>query len=324
VMRGSVVHNSAEGREAVRDLQRQGADFIKVYNRLRREAYFAIATEAKALGIPFAGHVPFSISAREASNAGQKSIEHLFNILFACSAQEDELMQLKARSLASDDSTERRTLRHNYLRAVLDSYSEQKAQALFALFARNGTWQTPTLVQRRAYALPDAALASDPRLQYIPRTMRWRFDAKQDARIQGRDAEGREIERRYYEMDAALIAPMRRAGVRFLAGTDSPDPYALPGFSLHDELAQLVTAGLTPLEALQAATSNAAEFLGLQESLGTITPGKLADLILLDADPLADIHNTRKISAVIVNGNYLPRSTLDKMLADTAAAAAKN
>ena len=113
---------------------------------------FAIADESKKLGIPFAGHVPFSISAREASNAGQKSIEHLFNVLFACSSREDELMREKARMLASSDSSERMRLRRDYLHGVLDSYSPQKAEALFALFARNGTWQVPTLIQRRAFA----------------------------------------------------------------------------------------------------------------------------------------------------------------------------
>ncbi len=107
---------------------------------------------------------------------------------------------------------------------------------------------------------------------------------------------------------------MNRAGVRFLAGTDTGNPYCFPGFSLHDELALLVEAGLTPLEALQAATVNAAEFLGVKETLGTIEKGKSADLVLLDANPLEDIRNTQKINAVILNGRLFDRQALDQML----------
>ncbi|MGH8506542.1 MAG: amidohydrolase family protein [Stenotrophobium sp.] len=319
-----VVRNAEDARITVDDLKYRGADFIKVYNRVPRDAYFAIADESKKLGIPFAGHVPFSISAREASNAGQKSIEHLFNVLFACSSREDQLMREKAQMLASGDSTERMRLRRDYLHGVLDSYSPQKAAALLALFARNGTWQVPTLIQRRAFALTDPHLASDPRLKYIAQSQRWRWDPQQDARIRGRNPEDQEIERRLYEMDRAMIPGMLRAGVRFLAGTDSPDPYALPGFGLHDELAQLVDAGLTPMQALQSATRNAAEYLGLQNETGTIATGKRADLVLLDADPLADIRNTRRIEAVFVNGKFFPHTALQKLLNDAATAASKD
>jgi imidazolonepropionase-like amidohydrolase len=114
---------------------------------------------------------------------------------------------------------------------------------------------------------------------------------------------------------------MQRAGVGLLAGTDTHNPYVLPGFSLHDELALLVEAGLSPLEALQAATLNPARFLKMTDSLGTIAPGKLADFVLLDANPLADIHNTTKIRAVVANGRYLDRAALDAVLAGVERAA---
>ena len=318
-----VVRNAGEARTAAIELKQQGADFIKVYNQIPREAYFALAATAKTLGIPYAGHVPYSVTAREASNAGQKSIEHLFNVLFACSDREDALMRDKARALSSTDSGERMALRQSYLQAVLESYNPEKANALFALFAKNGTWQTPTLVQRRTYAFPPATLAGNPWMKFIPLSQRWRFDPKQDGRIQSRNAEQQEIERRYYEMDRALIAPMRAAGVRFLAGTDSPDGFAFPGFSLHQELAQLVEAGLTPMESLQAATRNAADYFGLQDA-GVIAPQKRADLVLLDADPLQDIRNTQRIAAVVVNGEYFSAAALRQLLGDAAEAAAKN
>jgi len=111
-----------------------------------------------------------------------------------------------------------------------------------------------------------------------------------------------------------MVGEMNRAKVKLLAGTDTSSGYPVAGFALHDELALLVQAGLSPVEALQTATINAAEFLGLKESLGTIEAGKLADLVLLDANPLADINNTRKIFAVIANGRYLPKEELQKII----------
>jgi imidazolonepropionase-like amidohydrolase len=117
---------------------------------------------------------------------------------------------------------------------------------------------------------------------------------------------------------------MHKAGVRFLAGTDTAaGVYVMPGFSLHDELALFVKAGFSPMEALQTATSNPAEFLGTQALMGSVEPGKLADLLILDANPLDDIHNTTKIEAVILNGRYLSRAQLDKVLSDVETASQK-
>jgi imidazolonepropionase-like amidohydrolase len=121
-----------------------------------------------------------------------------------------------------------------------------------------------------------------------------------------------------------MVSPLHRGGVDFLAGTDLIRPYIFPGFSLHDELALLVKAGLTPMEALQAATRNPAMFLGKLNELGTIQEGKLADLVLLDANPLEDIHNTQKIRAVILNGRLLDRGELDKLLTQAEADAKKH
>lgn len=318
-----VVRNADEASAAVTDLKQQGADFIKVYNRVPREAYFTLAATAKTLGIPFAGHIPASINAREASNAGQKSIEHLFNILFSCSSREDDLMRMKAQSLSSSDSGERIELREEYLQLTLASYDAKKAQALFERFAKNGTWQTPTLVQRRAFAFPPMKTPDNPLMRFVPKSQHWRWDPAQDGRLQGRSEARQEIERQFYEKDRALIIPMRAAGVRFLAGTDAPDGFAFPGFSLHDELGALVAAGLTPMEALQSATRNPAEYFGLRDA-GTIHKGASADMVLLDANPLEDIRNTQKISAVVLRGRFYSKSNLSEMLDRAAIAAESN
>ena len=114
---------------------------------------------------------------------------------------------------------------------------------------------------------------------------------------------------------------MRHEGVPILAGTDVGNPFCFPGFSLHDELSLLARAGLTPMEALQAATRSAAEYLGILDSFGTVEKGKTADLVVLDANPLDDITNTQKIAGVMMGGRYFPKASLEKMLADVEALA---
>jgi imidazolonepropionase-like amidohydrolase len=128
----------------------------------------------------------------------------------------------------------------------------------------------------------------------------------------------------YLDLVLSLPGAMQRAGVPLLAGTDEPNPWAIPGFSLHDELALLVHGGLTPLQALQTATINPARFLGATDSLGAVAPGKLADLVLLDADPLADIHNTTRIVAVFTTGRYFNRAALKALLAEAARMAGRH
>jgi imidazolonepropionase-like amidohydrolase len=310
-----VASEAAEGREAVRKIKSMGADFVKVYTKLPREAYLAIADEAKKQGLPFAGHVPESVSAAEASDLGQKSIEHLAGVEVACSDREDELRREAVEGLAKADNQAAWDLLGRIGARAVDSFSDKKAQALYARFVRNGTWQVPTLtVPRSMSSLDDAKFVADPRVKYMPPSIRsyWSLKLSPDAAARLK---------RWYKRCTWQVRAMHRAGVPFLAGTDASNPYIFPGFSLHDELALLVAeGGFTPLEALQAATRDPARFLGRERDLGTIEPGKLADLVLLDADPLADIHNTTKIAAVVANGRLLPRRELDQMLAEVEAA----
>jgi imidazolonepropionase-like amidohydrolase len=276
--------SEAQARAEVRKAKQAGADFIKVHDNLSRKSYFALIDEAKLLGLPVEGHTPVSITAEEASQAGQKSIEHLTGL-----------------APAEADS------------AVAEKW--------FAVFKKNQTWQCPTLIMRHNYALlNDSSFASDPRLKYVKPGWkeRWLRMTKEAERWpQGEAAKRMETIRK----EDALVGKMQKAGIGILAGTDDANPYVFPGFSLHDELTLLVKAGLTPMEALQTATYNPAKFLGLLSSLGSVEKGKYADLVLLDANPLEDISNTKKIVAVIINGRYLQRESLDKILADVEATA---
>jgi tetratricopeptide (TPR) repeat protein len=322
---GSIsVSNEVEGRKVVRQMKEIGYDFIKVYQLLPREAYFAIADESKKLGIHFAGHLPSSIRATEASNAGQRSIEHLssepLGILLACSSKEEELYKTREKAFEGVSQQPRTPSQlaayRSFANKVMESYDDEKASALFALFVKNNTWQCPTLTVLKSYRyLDDKNFTNDARLKYMPKAKRESWELKNDPWVSPLTVEDWAVEKKVYRKELALVGAMHRAGVKLLAGTDTGNPYCFPGFSLHDELGLLVEAGLTPLEALQAATYNAAEFLGMMESLGTVEAGKMADLVLLDADPIKDIANTKKIAAVVVGGKFYSRSSLDEMLA---------
>ena len=295
------IKSPEDGRRAVDNLKKHGADFIKLQSLIPREAVFAIADEAKKQGITFVGHVPDSVRASEMSNAGQKSFEHLIGIFEGSSPLEDEFIK-GAKSEGK----------------FLSTYDPKRAAALFELLAKNHTWQCPTLVWERGGNLIDQTdFAHDTRAKYVPaywKDVTWkRFtdEIEHDFNI-----DGLATRKAFVAKELEVVNEMHHAGIPFLAGTDTPPGvYIFPGFSLHEELQRFVAAGFTPLEALQTATLNPAKFLGMEDRLGTIEAGKLADMVLLDANPLEDISNTQKIAAVVVNGRYLSRSELDKMLA---------
>jgi imidazolonepropionase-like amidohydrolase len=300
--------NEMEGRQIVDLLKRGGADFVKVYSLLTRDTYFAIADEARLQGIPFAGHVPESVSAVEASDAGQRSIEHLSGIRLACSTNEAELRKqlLEARA-KSDPSLLYQAIVQSQEKAAA-TFSQDKAEALFSSFVKNGTWQVPTLVVSWAIA---SATGSSVRLN--PLTANQERKPNGGFLLKDITAESLSVTRAGPQKTFELVDAMRRAGVEFMAGTDAPNPWILPGSSLHEELSLLVIAGLTPMEALQAATRNPAKYLGLIDRLGTIEEGKIADLILLEANPLEEISNTRRIWAVAVRGKLIFKPELKQL-----------
>lgn len=229
-----------QGTRAVDSLAARGVDFIKVHEGLSRDAYFAIARRARAKHIPFAGHVPAGIGPVEASEAGQRSLEHLEFVPDAC---------LSIFGPAGTCTPER-----------LDLILEQ--------VAKHDTWVDPTIGSFRIFAP-----------QQFPAILAGFRD---------------------------LVPMIRAHHIDLLAGTDLGTTGIVPGASLHDELALLVDAGFPPAEALRAATLNPARFLGLTDSLGSVARDKIADLVLLERDPLADIHNTRSIAAVIQGGKVVP------------------
>jgi len=282
-----------DAKQVVDDLQAKGVDFIKVGDTLTRDAYFGIASEAKRLGLPFVGHLPVSVTALEATQAGQRSIEHFGsagfrNVLIACSSAEAELMSevrdALASALAGGPSPDEKLYRSEFLTRLVETYDRRKAIALFNAFKKNGTWQVPTFGAlrsvwdaRRAQLNPDDAAATD----------------------------------RAAKKTVEMFADMQKAGVKVLAGSDLPVSNGVP--PIHDELVALVRAGMTPLEALQASTRNAAEFIGRLADEGTVEVGKKANLVLLEADPLTNIANTRGVAAVVLGGQLISGVKLQRL-----------
>jgi imidazolonepropionase-like amidohydrolase len=288
-----LVRTPADAQPAVDSLIRLGADFVKVHSQLNRETYFAIARAARARGIPFVGHVPRSVGAAEASDSGQRSIEHLLTIPNSCT--QEEVASLEPRFP---------------VQAALGRCSIEDQSPLFARFVRNDTWMVPTLVAAvEIAAWPGRELPGDSLARYLPDTLRHYvaeiFQMPSDVPA-GADTVGRAL----FQKRVEVVGAMHRAGVNIMAGTDAPLRNSPPGFGLHEELGLLVRAGLSPHAALRAATLESARFLGMQDSLGTVATGKLADLVLLDANPLDDIRNTRRIAIVIANGRLYEAGTL--------------
>ena len=295
------VNNAAEARQAVESLKKRGVDFIKVYHFLSRGSYFALADEAKKQGMSFAGHIPNGVSPEEASNAGQRTLEHTTAFLQAILAQEHP-----------DGYTQKQLMA-----GAFEKLAGEEGSALFKAIAKKGAWHTPTLVVAQSSLLrPEMAAKPDERRKYIAAITKEHWE-KNNPVPQNVSEEDMAERKKALEKLFEIVGKMRRAGVSILAGTDPPTRDVFPGFSLHDELGLLVRAGLTPLEAIQAATLNAAKCLGLSDSYGTVEKGKFADLVLLEADPLAAIANTQKIAAVIVAGKFLPEAALQEMLAQT-------
>jgi Amidohydrolase family len=302
------VNTPEEARQAVDSLKAKGMDFIKILSNLTPAVYWAIADEAKIQHLRFVGHIPPAISPAEAAEMGQASVEHLTGVLLAASSKEEEL---RPRMLDAIDKKDGETYAALESQA-LDTYSPPKAWELFGKFVDNCAWQVPTLVWDVADASAgNPAAMNDPHLKYVPASVvkDWQPSHLDDA-AQKQLALARRITEKYMD----IVRTMRHAGVLFLAGSDSPDPYDIPGFSLHDELDLLVKAGFSTTEALQSATFNPALFLAKLDRYGVVEDGHAADLVLLEANPLREIGNTRKISAVIVAGKYFGRAELDKML----------
>jgi imidazolonepropionase-like amidohydrolase len=292
-----LARNAAEGRAGVDSLIALGVDFIKVHGQLTPETYFAIARRARERGIPFGGHVSRAVGSRAASDSGQRSIEHLLAIPASCTPAESIALSPRFP-----------------IQSALGRCSSEDLTSLYQRFVKNETWVTPTFVAQYEVAVwPTRAVPGDSLAHYLPEALR-KYVAQifpmPDSIPPGADSVGRAM----FAKRLAQTAAMQRAGVRILTGTDAPLRNSPPGFGMHEEMMLLVRGGMSPFATLRAATYEPAAYLRMLDSAGTIEAGKLADLVLLDADPLVDIRSTRRIAAVIANGRLIDAAERRRLL----------
>ncbi len=284
---GRIANTPSDGRQTVRIAKAEGYEFIKVYSHLNIETYKAIVDEADKQGMKVIGHIP---------NAFQGKIEEAFVPHFGMVAHAEEFAKKSS------------------------DYSERDAQRFAKLAKENGTWLTPTLIVIERMAEQTRTLDSISNLesfQYVHPLLQSKW-LTANKNYQGTNPERVTRLEKMIEFNKLLIKVFKEAGVPIVAGTDAGSSGVIWGYSLHDELQLLVAAGLTPEEALTSATRLPAIWLGIDSKVGTIEAGKFADLVLLDSNPLEDIRNTRKITGVFINGQWLDKVKIGTMLSDLA------
>ena len=324
---GVRIANAKEARTEVDKLKAQGADFVKVYDGLSRESYFAIAEEAKRVGLPFAGHVPGRVTIMEAVDAGQRSIEHGIEDR-AESTAEQELMD---RNQKEDFMAE--AMKTGNFKLIpegiarngntwLKNFSQERADSLYRTLAAKKVYLCPTLgVQRWTAYGDEMASKPDARQRYIdPKTLVY-WAPSMNMLTKYRTPAYKDWVKVRYAKHLEQIPRQQGLGVQLLAGTDLTVPYTYPGSSVHDEVRLFAEAGLTPLAALQTATTHPVAFFGLQNKLGSVSAGKLAEIVLLDGNPLSDLHSLDQIDAVITHGQVFRKAELQAMMATAAAVA---
>jgi hypothetical protein len=299
-----VAATEMQGKHYVDSLADAGYDFIKIYSLLSEPVYLAIADECKKKKIAMEGHLPITIGFEEALDAGQRSFEHNFNINRYLTGKEVELLQWSRHYLDTVNSTQKpEFMVHNEPLNVSEKDFSLPADVLNKMI-KNRVAIVPTLTLAQGRSIDGEEMSKRTKgLEYltIGFVNYW---------MHSPPAFPIEFEKTFGTTAKFLV----NKGVLILAGTDVNNPFCVPGFGLQQELINLHNAGLTNLQALQTATINPAIFLYREKELGSVTEGKLADLLILDDNPLSDISNTQKIDAVIVNGKYLSKADITHML----------
>ncbi len=311
---GSIgIPSTAMVKFKVDSLIEAGVDFLKIYSLLPDSIYFALSDYAQEINFPFVGHVPFDVTTLQASETGMKSQEHLLNILMDCSTLQEDLYSKNIDYKGMTNRLERYIYRNDLM---LETYDSEKAGQLFKTFAENETWHTPTISMWYKNAYFEREVEADREyLQYLPLYMQEYWTPDVNDHLQLRDPDFLALNQRLVAKYLELIREMNQAGVKLLAGTDvGANPLCFPGLSLHYELELLVEAGLTTAEALRTATINPAEFLDKTNEFGTVEKGLKADLVILSANPLEKITNTRQISGVVRNGKYLSQKEIKQQM----------
>jgi imidazolonepropionase-like amidohydrolase len=305
-LNGNSIPDAAAAAKAAIEQKAAGYDLLKIHPGVSREAFDTLAATARRIGMPFAGHVPEDVGIARALEARYATVEHLDGYL--------EAMLHEGSPVSADQAA-------FFGMNLGEHLDESKLPALVEATRRAGVWNVPTqvLMENLTIAGTSQELAQRPEMRYVPPQNRAQWAEEKDGMLTETNSTP-ESARRMIEMRRRLIKALHAAGAGLLLGSDAPQIYNVPGFSTHRELESLVASGLTPYQALETGTRNVATFFGTQKEAGTIERGKRADLVLLDADPLADVRNTTRRSGVMVRGRWLPQAEIEKRLAEVAAA----
>ena len=301
----------------VEELVNQGVDLLKAYEMLTPEQFKTITRLGKEKGLKVTGHVPLSMDVISASNAGMNSMEHMRNLELSCASNSDELLQRRNSLLfdgKGDPGAVLRSRIHQAQRQIaVENYSEEKAEEVLSVLLENQTWQIPTLALNTAFVKKPFAKADfQTSFAYLPDSTEQQW--KENIIVFG-EREVSEFRRQYADWMFNMVGKVHQKGIPIMAGTDCPIFFLTPGRSLHEELAVLVEAGLSPLEALQTATINPARYFGMENELGSLKKGMWADLVILNSNPLEDISHTLDIEAVIKQGALYAPEELDEIRA---------
>lgn len=311
-----VVDDEAGARAAVDSLADEGADFIKVYDGLDRDVYLALMDQARTRGIPVDGHMPVAVPPVEAASAGQRTVEHLSGITMGCSAEagvvRQEYAELQQNPLPFPED---QVAYFGLIRKASDGHDPTICEGTVQAYLDAGVAVVPTLINAWTMSHARAAVADSGAMSVLPTRLReeWSFMANS-----GPGEMFSAIMEPVYDRSVENLRMLHAAGVPVLAGTDVGNPFIIPGRHLQDELVSLVNAGLSPLEAIRSATSTPARVFGISDSIGVVLEGYVADLVLLEANPLEDIENVRRLSGVVLNGRYFDRAALDDLIAGAA------
>ncbi|HEX2217865.1 MAG TPA: amidohydrolase family protein [Gemmatimonadales bacterium] len=301
-LNGNSIPDSAAAARAALEQKEAGYDLLKIHPGVSREAFDALAATARRVGIPFAGHVPKDVGLARALEARYATIEHL-----------DGYIEAMVRDDAPVSAEESAFFGIN----LGEHLDESRLPGLVEATKRAGVWNVPTQVLMENLLLvgSSAELNRRPEMRYVSPETRAEWAEVKEGMLTETGSTP-ESARRVMEMRRRLIKALHAAGAGLLLGSDAPQIYNVPGFSTHRELEALVAAGLTPYQALETGTRNIARYFGTERETGTIERGKRADLILLDADPLADIRNTTRRAGVVVRGRWLPQAEIERRLAE--------
>lgn len=306
-------HGMNDGIRLARYLKARGVDFAKTYDGMTPEAYRGLTTEARRLGLAVAGHHPPAVPLADLARSGQKSVEHSKGLVRLCSAYYDRYRPIYQCLVEKGGDKEEENYKFN-LKLLLDGFSRPRCEAIARLLAQHNVYFVPTLgtsyfdliAKHWQYEL-------EPRTRYIVPALkrRWIDDA---ASYASSNAAMAAIYRKRYALGLAATRLAFENGVQVMLGTDANDSSIYPGFSMHDEMVRLAVAGVPKMDVLRAATSVPAAYMGMADRYGGIAPGSASDIVILNGNPLDDMGEIRRVSAVIVRGRVLDRATLDAML----------